>query len=848
VDIATGGDTTATLIDADGDVALTLSAGDLTVDSITAAGQTVTLNVAGVVGDSVSSPAIVADALQVNAAGVGSTTDTFNVDVGALSGQVGEQGVYIDNVGTLVIAQTGLSAQGHTQLTVSSGDLNLVGDVSLSGGAALSLNASTGAVHQAPTSTISTESGSIDVLGYSATDVSRVVTTTGQVQVKSETGGFSVASDGPGLAYGDQPAVVQGTSFDVAAPISGTGTLEIRLPGQGSAPLVDLSVDSVQVALTAAELAARALPQNIVIGNTVGQGFGSPVEGGAGLFIDNDELALIVDGFESIVLGSQDPRQTIWINGDQSASVVFNDPLVLVSSGVAYDDQGDKLAAGEVNITGSLFGEGLTVLGSGSTTHLYAAHVVEAGDVVINDSLVVESDSTIRVSTLDGLIDIRGSILVKSGATLTLDASEIRLGSYAGRGDSLVLEAGAQLVIGTAHLIVADTLVIDGGGDGTLVLQGQLVGANRTDFKLSAGDLEQLTTQMVDGSFAELTVGSAGTLTTVLSPSLWSEQIASIGLSGSTVRLGEQGVDAIWRIGSHAVFEATDGDLELHADLLSDTGAYINLTSDDGQVRMAATATIVDLGGVVSLNAATGITVGEIDTSLGAVGLSGAVSLDSAGGNITLAAPADGVMGIRAQAVSMFGYGQLKLNRAQDLTLRVEAESLQVSAPTGLVSLGLNAAGAYYRLMDQGTLYAQLEVVGSLPTDVLMSRADVAQQPVAALESIYRVTQSNGVQPAALGQWSQLSQQSNVATRDYLNSMIRPVIRSGDFATSHRSSWIDLATEIASQDDLLLSDLSYGFSDDGAASFVLGLPGVQPLSSGSASTDDVWFDYLASGN
>jgi hypothetical protein len=535
-------------------------------------------------------------------------------------------------------------------------------------------------------------------------------------------------------------------------------------------------------------------------------------------------------------------------------SLVFRDPLVLVASGVARDVDGNKLAAGGVRISGTIEGQGLEIWGSGSTTELNAAQLLQAGDVLISDSLIVHSDSHIEVTSSGGVLDIRGSILVKSGATLSLSASQIRLGAFGDGSGQLVLEAGATLVLGTQRLSVDRELVIDGGGAGQLVLQGSLQGGVVQDFALSAEDLQALTTQMTDGTFGSIVVGHAAADTTVMSPSLWSEGAGSVGLAGTTVHLGEAGDNASWQIGRHTSFDAVSGDLVLNADLISSNGSYLSLRSD-GQVRMASDARIETDGGLVALNAVLGIEVGFINASGSASGdLRGAVALDSAQGQIVLAATSNGEMGVRAQSVSLYGYGQLIGGvAADDRVLRVETDRLQVSAPTGGAARGVNAEGIYYRLSDRNATYAQAQLVGEAPQRVMLPRADVAGQSTESAAYVaYGASTSEGftrqVQTMALAGSNRLvGQDVSMQAQAYLSSYVRPMLAGLSAAQAREKDWISLDTDGFDDldDDLLLSDLAYGFAEQDDASFVLGLPAVQPISAGLSASSEVLFDYAA---
>ena len=238
----------------------------------------------------------------------------------------------------------------------------------------------------------------------------------------------------------------------------------------------------------------------------------------------------------------------------------------------------------------------------------------------------------------------------------------------------MVLQAGATLVLGAQSLTVDTDLTLDGGGVGALVLRGAQINGQTQNFDLSVQQLELLTMQMVDASFTGITVGVAGTSTTVRSPSLWSEQSGGVVMAGRQVHLGAASENAQWQIGSSTRFVAVDGDLQLNADLMSGMGSHISLQAGSGQVRMAVNSEIRSEGALVTVKAASGIEVGRIDTS-SANGLQGAVALDSAGGRIVLAGTytAGLDLGVSAQSVSFFGYGQAL--KATDGDRVCEAES-----------------------------------------------------------------------------------------------------------------------------------------------------------------------------
>jgi hypothetical protein len=271
---------------------------------------------------------------------------------------------------------------------------------------------------------------------------------------------------------------------------------------------------------------------------------------------------------------------------------------------------------------------------------------------------------------------------------------------------------------------------------------------------------------------------------------------------------------------------------------------------------MASDARIVTEGGLVTLNAARGIEVGWIDASGSAAAgeLRGAVALDSAQGQVVLAGTANGEMGIRAQSVSLYGYGQLMGSvAADDRVLRVESDRLQSSAPTGRTARGMNAEGINYRLMDRDATYAQAQLVGDAPQRVMLPRAEVAGQPTQSAASVaFSAQTSSGfaqqLQARALASGGQpVGHDLSMQAQAYLSSYVRPMLAGLSSLQARESNWIwlDNGALDSMDDDLLLSDLAYGFAEDNEASFVLGLPAVQPISAGISASSEVLFDYAA---
>jgi hypothetical protein len=781
--------------------------------------------------------------------GIGRADDPLETRVQGLTFTAGTGGATIRESDALAIVDGGVVSSGDVSIWALQADFELEADLTLIGDANLELQANQGAVQQTA-GTVSAEQGDVAVVGQSGASLTRVSSESGDVGVVAVNGGFDVPAGVDGVDYGDQPVRVRAITVDIGAPLSGTGSLELTTPDQTVSLLTDAGTQRVVVALPTT--AARP----IVIGDTTGFG-GAPAEGQvAGVYLDSDEIGRLVDGFERIVIGTQDPTQSIWLQapwtGTRFEPIVFRDPLVLVAAGSSRDGAGQKLAAGDVFIRGEVIGEGLTVWGSGSTTHLDRVILRQDGDVLISDTLIVDSDSRIEVTTPGGMIELRGSVVVRSGVTLALSADRLLLtGDPTATGDSLTLEAGATLVLGTHSLTVDADVTIRGGG-GTLRLTGPNVGGVVTDFDVAAADLQLLALRMEDGSFGTIDVGVATVDTIVRSPSLWSEGADTVTLHGQTVRLGVAGVGAAWSIGTDATFRALGGDLEVHADLLGSTvGLVLGFEVPDGAFRMGNGSSVRAEASVVTVEAADGIEVTTIDAAATSPddGLTGVVALDSAFGTIRLAQVGD--TGLRAQSVSMFGQGPRADAAEASSVLKAQADRVQVAAARGMVFEGRSSNGQpLYRLMSKGQAFVQLQSVGEAPDRVLMPRDRLAAEPVVTVATALSASATSGLEAlmqrsdaffAASGEAS-----TGAQSRAYLQRLSSDIAAGLSWARHVEGDlvYIGQIDPVDDDDGLLLSDLAYGLSEDDRPSFVMGLPGLQPISVGTTAQSDWLFDYV----
>lgn len=161
--------------------------------------------------------------------------------------------------------------------------------------------------------------------------------------------------------------------------------------------------------------------------------------------------------------------------------------------------------------------------------------------------------------------------------------------------------------------------------------------------------------------------------------------------------------------------------------------------------------------------------------------------------------------------------------------LTVQAQALQVSAPTGVASRGLTADGVVYRLMDQGTGYLQLKLVGNAPERVMVSASQVQTE----LTLI-----SGGSMPTKA--WQPAGQ------RGGLSAWVPPIAVSTQdvklYLQSQPSSQsFEPSSFMATGNDDLLSDMAYGLSpEDNTVVLSLELDAPLVRSTGQLLTESDW--------
>jgi hypothetical protein len=506
---------------------------------------------------------------------------------------------------------------------------------------------------------------------------------------------------------------------------------------------------------------------------------------------------------------------------------------------------------GITRFSGLITGNGLTVSGPGATTYFDGADLLQNNKVEINDHVrvlsfneqegVKDEDKTVKASLIEVKKDtlvINGGITVEPGQTLTLLADAIEFGPYKDEEVTIFVAKGATLVLGANNFIFSPKVRFDSDG-GAVVLRGapntdllrvqdeQSVQPDfvAKDFQPSAEDLARWINWLAadqdgDAGLLSLTLGDAGAETRIPSASPWNDVDAdSVILRGSAVHLGSAD-EPYWDLQRDAVLRATAGSLELHVDL--DAKGDVSLVSTTGQVRMDAEVTVVAKG-AVALSAAAGMVVGQIDSVQ-------RIDLYSPAGRIVSAAAATaGTAHVMAPAVSVHGYGQSWSTAQADQMLTVQAQALQVSAPSGVASRGLTTGGMVYRLMDQGVGYLQLKLVGNAPERVMVSASQV-QTELSLINDGSMPTQA--WQPAGqiggLSAWVPLAAASMQEAGRFLQRQTAPKA-------------FEPTSFMAATSDDLLSDMAYGLSpEDNTVVLSLELDAPLVRSTGQLLTESDW--------
>jgi hypothetical protein len=354
-----------------------------------------------------------------------------------------------------------------------------------------------------------------------------------------------------------------------------------------------------------------------------------------------------------------------------------------------------------------------------------------------------------------------GNVTVQSGGALTMDATaQIDAGT-----GLLDLESTGAMTLGE---LVGST--VSGTSTGGAIVAQSDIAADAAGLVLSAElDLGLLAGVSATAAGAATLTSAQGAVSVGAGANLTSGAALSVTSTQGTVTVGAGAA-----LGSGAALSVTAGlDMDLAAQaVLSSAGGAIVLTAQgnwtqgagaqvrsgggevavqSGTLTMDATASIRSQGGAIRLRAEDGLEIGMLDAvptgqPTGAGGVR-TVRTDSPASRIVSAQAATG-LNARASALRMQGYG-LRLGD-EGRALRVEARSLDLSAPGGVLARQTQADGETQHVAMVGdALYLQVASLGvdpvasgrvPLPELIVAPPPQVNLQPAAAVQDRARAT------------------------------------------------------------------------------------------------------------
>ncbi|QYM80869.1 hypothetical protein K0B96_00005 [Horticoccus luteus] len=555
---------------ANGSIALTIIAGDLTLNDGFANNTAVSANGSGNV--------------YFSAANV-----TANADILSGSGDI------------TLLGATNLTFNATADIKTSGGDVNLV--------------ATAGAIHFADNAQIATSGGNVRLLAATDITLGGLQAGTGSVTLTATAGSILDGGDTYQDISASAARLVAGTGIGTATnPLEvGLDTLAASAGSAGISLLEDNALTIANVSVTvravAADFTSTALTAETLSDLT------TTANGSIALTIIGGDLTLN-DGFAN--------NTAVSANG--SGNVYFSAANLTANADI-LSGSGDITLLGATNLT---FNATADVKTSGGDVNLVAS----AGAIHFADNAqVATSNGNVRLLaatdiTLGGIQAGTGSVTLTATAGSILDGGDTYqdISASAAR-----LVAGTGIGTSTNPLEVGlDTLAASAGSAGISLLEDnalkitnvsvtvRAVAADVTSTALAAETLSDLTTT-ANGSIA-LTI-IAGDLT--LNDGFVNNTAVSANGSGNVYFSAANvtaNADILSGSGDITLLGATNLTFNATADIKT-TGGDVNLVATAGAIHFADNAQIATSGGNVRLLAATDITLGGIQAGTGSVTL-----------------------------------------------------------------------------------------------------------------------------------------------------------------------------------------------------------------------------------
>jgi hypothetical protein len=552
------------------------------------------------------------------------------------------------------------------------------------------------------TADIVSDNGTVDVLAARSVNFSgaadirslasvNVVATAGNVEMrdaKISAGSSQVTVKAEGTLT---PGIVQ-TTGEVSLDVSGTGEIVFNNPvdrkGQNitvTSNRVDISQPLISVGadLVVTTLPSVSTPVDIRIGG-----------------VRNEELELhltlgefnnIQEGFNLITFGSSTQiNQSIVVEGKNEsgapADVIFNDPVLFDVSA----------AGGHLRLDGYIYGEALTIKGTGSTTTLANNATTMQGNILIDDAVRVQGVSAVIAGDSGaGDLTITGTITGTSSSnldTLTLRANggDVLLKKAISGIDALTITSaidvsfegsiditGALLIHATGDVKFSSALNLTAGGTLSILGANSITFANGVtvngNITLDAKSLELLggaDSLQSSLSGSTLTIRSASTSNSIVignavgpvvldQLNLTTRDVTAIGQNFSQVIIGELGLGAVTVVGNTDLTSVAGADFVIYGNTITLLAGNVG-----GAVQVPGTLSLHASGNVL-LNSgmSTAVTSNlSLVSDSGNLIMAQGTRLDSRGGDIDLKGTSLAVAMVNAWSSELTVGGVVKIN------------------------------------------------------------------------------------------------------------------------------------------------------------------------------------------
>jgi len=334
---------------------------------------------------------------------------------------------------------------------------------------------------------------------------------------------------------------------------------------------------------------------------------------------------------ENIIIGSPDYNSIIEIGSPDQND---NNPVLLTGNVTIMA----PMPGGEVHINSPILGSAgvsFVIYGSGHTT-TYSAGIITGGDIIINDSVIIDGDVTLRATGSvyisgsitgknDGIVD---NLIIEAGTTVEL------LGDIGGSGlSSVSVDAAGAVNVGGNVAVDGDVFFASRGA--SLVLGGNIASLGGS-VSLVSGLLLSMDYDISSGGGDISIVSSAGIASSIGGYISSAGSGGLTGVSGGEILIKNAGVGNILLLGN---IDFSGGNSS-GAGIAGASGGVATVVNDSGSISVG---NIIGLGGLSTGGGVSGTSglfqvscAGGAGQSVGSSILTGKLKVMASGGNILL--------------------------------------------------------------------------------------------------------------------------------------------------------------------------------------------------------------------